>query len=278
MGRQKRTLVYQPQQMAQTPPTTTHPSPALLGRTNRPALDQWALRNVAEYCTLNPDKLPTDLPAGDDKDAKAARKKQMSPVVTAARKASLKPADYGTYVHQVVEWVHRHGQFPPGGGGAEGSDRWAAYESGANYLDQLEAQGIRALYVEVPVYSQPGPYQYAGTADMIGVIAAGSPLNPGPKDVPVLVDVKTGASGIWETDALQVAAYSAAHTYVNPKHGPAPLPAYQFGCDSASATGEAGHLVYGGCGCVVASVGEDCGWGDGGGDGWPGWVGLRCGL
>ena len=65
-----------------------------------------------------------------------------------------------------------------------------------------------------------GPYAYAGTIDLLGVLAPDSPLLVQlglPYELhTVLVDLKTG-KGIWETAAMQVAAYSYCHYWADRK-------------------------------------------------------------
>ena len=85
----------------------------------------------------------------------------------------------------------------------EGTTVGARMSLQAPTLDALTALHIRPLYHETAVYSAPGRYQYAGTADLIAMCEDASPLGPGP----VIVDIKTGKD-VYPGDALQVTAYA----------------------------------------------------------------------
>jgi len=62
-------------------------------------------------------------------------------------------------------------------------------------------------------------WRYAGTFDLVAWLRA---IHP---DRPVLIDIKTGGSGVWPETCLQLAAYRHAEFYLDPAGNEQPMPA-----------------------------------------------------
>lgn len=82
------------------------------------------------------------------------------------------------------------------------------------YVDFLDRYAVKTVAVELVVGSRRPGCRYCGTLDTIGdlaeVVWAGEVLPP----ARWLLDVKTGASGVWPEAALQTCAYSRADVYL----------------------------------------------------------------
>lgn len=105
-------------------------------------------------------------------------------------------ADRGTLLHEVVEGIHNGSPFPMEEIAPELHGAVAAYQQ---FLEDYRPSVIAA---EAWLINRLGAY--AGTLDLLAAI---------PGLGTCLLDLKTGASGVWPEVALQLAAYRNAQAY-----------------------------------------------------------------
>lgn len=168
------------------PPNTEQPDlvvpsvTTILGNLNKPALPNWAAKEVARFAVEN---IPSweNLPPDDAIDLlKRAPYRNMS-----------KKGDIGTAVHQAVEaWIAQPGDEPPT---VDNLDL-LPYISGA--LSYLSEHVQKILYAEATIFNRT--YEYAGTTDAIVKLADGRLA---------VIDWKT-SRGIYAETALQLVAYA----------------------------------------------------------------------
>lgn len=168
------------------PPNTDNPElvvpsvTTILNNLNKPALPNWAAREVATYAVENQINW-TDLPAGDAIDL----------LKRAPYRNMRKRGNIGTAVHAAVEaWIAQPGDEPP-----EVDDLdLLPYIAGA--ISFLNEQVHRVVHAEATIFNRK--YEYAGTADAIVKLRNGHIA---------VVDWKTSRA-IYPESALQVVAYA----------------------------------------------------------------------
>jgi hypothetical protein len=168
------------------PPNTDTPEmvvpsvTTILGNLNKPALPNWAAREVAKYAVEN---IPSweNLPANDAIDLlKRAPYRNMS-----------RRGDVGTAVHAAVEaWINTPGEEPPV---VDNLDLLPYIAGAISYLNEHVA---RVIHTEVTLFNRE--YQYAGTVDAIVKLKEGGVA---------IVDWKT-SKGVYPEHALQLVAYA----------------------------------------------------------------------
>jgi hypothetical protein len=153
-------------------------------------LMEWGPRVTAEYAVDNWTTL-TDLPPSQ----------RLATLTRARWETSDRGAKRGTDLHHIAEKLIT-------GAAVEVPDALAGYvEAYARFLDEWEPEPI---LVETPVCSYK--HGYCGTLDAIYYVPS--------RGTRVLVDIKTGKSGIWGETALQLAAYRYAEVILG--EGPVP--------------------------------------------------------
>jgi hypothetical protein len=187
----------------------------------KPALIGWAAREAAEYAVdnwpevqklLNP-PLPDvrEMRAGGGSDKYKNRKAAVTLISGAYRRSSGKKAQSGTDVHLYVEQLLKgrlKGQKVPA--------------EAMKYLRQLATWAgeydVKMTHSEQTVANTS--IGYAGTLDSVLSVKI-----PGVrKRQSVIVDWKTGASGVWPEAALQQSAYKHAEFMVMPDGTHKPMP------------------------------------------------------
>lgn len=164
----------------------------------KPALVYWSARMVADLALYERNLWEPLVNAGR---IEAAHQLLRDAPWSAAREAATRGTD-----------VHRHAAKLAMGGTVDVDDRtealvdaYLAFREDWRPLDEL---------VEVMVVNRR--YQYAGTADLFGLLDGmgrdGKPKPPddGAEPARVLIDVKTGAKDVYAETALQLAAYAHA--------------------------------------------------------------------
>lgn len=167
---------------------------------HKPALLGAAVRETADFVTQNLDSI-VPLVASDENAARMLIK-------GAYRRAWDKKADSGTGVHGIVEQLLKR-QLDPSVPGPRVTPTQRQYLSG--YAKWYGTFGVQPQYVEQTVWS--AKHDYAGTADFIGTVHL-SPEHQDlldlPEEITAVVDMKTGASGVWPETCLQQVAYKKA--------------------------------------------------------------------
>jgi hypothetical protein len=125
-------------------------------------------------------------------------------VKTAHRRTTTAAAAKGTE-------IHGYAQALAAGEPVDVPEAAAGYVDG--YLAYLEQWRPELVAVEAPLVNRR--WRYAGTLDLL-VHLAGLGL--------VVVDVKTGGSGVWPETCLQIAAYRAAEHYLDADSREQPMP------------------------------------------------------
>lgn len=173
----------------------------LLGALSKPALVNWAAKEVAEYAIEHLPEI-TALAAADKPGAIRALK-------GSPWQKRDEAADLGTYVHNQIE-AHILGQTPPPPPGLV-AQRVAHFTQWLDdYRPEFEAS-------EATVYNRN--CRYAGTLDMIAVVGGQR----------YIIDVKTTKSGVYPEHALQLAAYAHAEFIGAPDGSEVPMPSIDAG-------------------------------------------------
>lgn len=168
------------------PPNTDDPElvvpsvTTVLNNLNKPALPNWAAKEVAKYAV---DNIPQweDLPPDDAVDL----------LKRAPYRNMRKRGDIGSAVHAAVEaWIAEPGDNPP----VVDDLDLIPYIAGA--ISFLNEQVHRVVHAEATIFNRK--YEYAGTADAIVKLRNGHIA---------VVDWKT-SRGIYPESALQVVAYA----------------------------------------------------------------------
>jgi hypothetical protein len=159
----------------------------------------WAARSVAGYAVDH----WVDL----DAQSPSARLRELERAAWAERDAA---AVRGTTVHAIASLL-------AGGETVEVPEHLVGYVDG--YLHFVEAYDVHEIEVEATVVHRGASREtsYMGTLDLLATFGASTTL-------PVLIDWKTGASGIWPETALQLAAYAHAQTILRDDGTEEPLP------------------------------------------------------
>lgn len=162
----------------------------------KPALVDWAAREVAEYVADNPDDV--------DSHREAGRQQLVDHLKTRHKAARDKAASRGTSIHAYAEQL-------VAGAEVDAPEELVGHiEACARFLDDWR---IEPVVVERPVASRA--WWYSGTPDLIGDLPDGRR---------VIADWKTGRSGIWGETALQLAAYANAEFYLDTGDTEQPVP------------------------------------------------------
>lgn len=153
----------------------------------KPKLIDWAAREVAEYVADNPDDVDTLRARGRDELVGFLKERHKA--------ARDKAASRGTSIHTLAEQL-------VAGHEVDVPEELAGHvEACARFLDDWR---IAPVIVERPVASRK--WWYSGTPDLVGDLPDGRR---------VIVDYKSGRSGIWGETALQLAAYARAEFYLD---------------------------------------------------------------
>lgn len=163
----------------------------------KPKLPGWASRMAATFVVDNIDSVAAL--AKNDRDA------ALDLIKGAPWRKSGRAADAGTEVHTYTETVAR--------AVAAGTKPQAKITPGVmpflkQYVRFLTECQVKPVLMEAVVWNPPSgklEYGYAGRFDLLAQIYG--------RDEYVIIDTKTGASGIYESAALQQTAYRYAESY-----------------------------------------------------------------
>ena len=158
----------------------------------KPNLIDWAARMSAEYAADNLDDL-----LRLDRDA------AVDTIKTAHRRNTNAAMAKGTEIHGIAEKLAT-------GIDVEVPEPIAGYVDG--YLRFVDEWKPQPHAIEVAVANRK--WQYAGTADAVAHL----------DDMLVLLDIKTGGSGVWPETCLQVAAYRFAEVMLDRDGREVPMP------------------------------------------------------
>jgi hypothetical protein len=162
----------------------------IIGKSLPKHLEYWSAELVAIHAHEHPEHFPSVPLSGLRSAARA--------IFESARNDA---AERGKQIHALAEAVNRGEavSVPPEHDGALLTyERW------------FSDFAVATMYAEAAIFS--ATYRYAGTIDLMAIIDGG-PL--------VLIDLKTGNSGVWPETCLQLAAYRNAE-WIQPRPG-APL-------------------------------------------------------
>ena len=152
---------------------------SIIGMLDKPALINWAAKLSAEYAIEHATALALLPPADAVKVVKGSW-----------RGARDESADFGTYVHDLIE----QDTMPP-----KDSKAWPYVQAAAQYMDD---QGLTPIAQERTVVNVKAGY--AGTADLFSV----------QENRVIVSDWKTG-NGLYESAAIQLVALANADRYAN---------------------------------------------------------------
>ena len=161
-----------------------HPSvTSITGSAPKPALQYWAARTVAE-CAVEEFGTLAQMVAGGNPSGAIDYLKR------APGRNSGKAASLGTEVHDLCEKV------------ALGEDVGRLHPDHQGFVTQYEKfiKDFEVSFLEVESTVWSDQFGYAGTLDSIATIDGEN----------ILLDIKTGASGVWPDVALQLNAYAKA--------------------------------------------------------------------
>lgn len=173
---------------------------AILNMLPKPALPGWAAREAASFAVANIDVVA----ALARTDVKAA----VDLVKGAPWRKSGKAADAGTEVHGLAETLMqdriegRKSTFRVPQGTMEFLRNFARFATEFDVIPQM---------VETTVWDDD--VDYAGTLDGFYTLTVDG------QELDAIVDIKTGASGVWPEAALQQTAYARAKWYIDPLTG-----------------------------------------------------------
>lgn len=181
----------------------------------KPALMGWAARTVAE-AAVHKAEAWQQIAATEGADEAVRWLKN------AHTRDRDRAASRGTNVHELVERLAN-------GEAVDVPDDQAGHVDAA--LAWFADWGVEVVATEVVVINRT-PVLYAGTADLICTVEGFTA--PGERTT-MLVDYKTGASGLWADAALQIAAYCAADAWLPEADGSAgERPFSEFGVEAAA--------------------------------------------
>lgn len=173
---------------------------AILNMWPKPALPGWAAREAATFAVENIEVVKA-LAATDKKAA-------VDLIKGAPWRKSGKAADAGTEVHGLAERLmqdrieNRKSSFPVPQGTMDFLRNFARFSTEFD---------IEPVLIETTVWDEEA--DYAGTLDgFYRLSVGGDRLN-------AIVDIKTGASGVWPEASLQQTAYARARQYIDPDTG-----------------------------------------------------------
>jgi hypothetical protein len=160
------------------------------------ALTPWAARLAAEWAIGNMDEVQSLLSESD------GEKKAIEKIKGASSRYADKAAKEGTSVHHYAETIARavmNGTKPQATDMPIGTLPYLK-----NYVRFLKEFDVEPVMLETVVWNET--IGYAGRIDMACILHAIS------EDL-VIVDTKSGASGVWESVSLQQTAYRYAEFY-----------------------------------------------------------------
>lgn len=159
----------------------------------KPNLIDWAARSAAEYAADHVDEI-----------ARLERAAAVDLIKTAHRRTTSAAATKGTEIHGYAEKL-------AAGEPVDVPEAAAGYvDAYMAFLDQWQPEVIA---VEAPVVNRR--WRYAGTLDISARLRhIGA----------VVIDVKTGGSGVWPETCLQIAAYRAAELFLDVDNREQPMP------------------------------------------------------
>lgn len=155
----------------------------------KPALMHWAARTAAEFAVNNMDQMYAL--------AKADKYAAIDTIKRAHTRSSGTAAGKGTDVHKLVERLLNGEK-----GVSVSKDERPFIVQFQRFADEYR---LEPVHNEITVWSDR--HRYAGTADGLWKLDGPGIVEPGAIAV---CDLKTGASGVWEDAALQLAAYKNA--------------------------------------------------------------------
>lgn len=175
---------------------------SILNLLPKPALPNWAAREAATFAVENLDVVS----ALARTDAKAA----IDLVKGAPWRKSGSAADRGTAVHGIAEHLmrdrieNRRSAFSIPAGTRDFLENFARFANEFDVVPQL---------IETTVWDDE--VGYAGTFDGLYRLTVGDTRT----ELDAIVDIKTGASGVWPEAALQQTAYARAKWFIDPDTG-----------------------------------------------------------
>lgn len=163
----------------------------------KPNLIGWAARVAAEYAADHVDEI-----------ARLDRDGAVDLIKGAADRSRNRAALRGTAIHQLAEQI-------ADGHAVNVPDEHAGHiDAYLRYIDDWHPETIA---VEGPILSRR--WQYAGTFDWVGRLHGDT----------VMVDIKTGATGVWPETCLQLAAYRHAEVTLDAAGREVPMHATSAG-------------------------------------------------
>jgi len=160
----------------------------------KPALINWAARSAAEYAADNVDTIAT-----------LERDAAVDLIKSAHNRNRNRAAVRGTDVHALAFQLRT-------GAEVDVPDELAGFVDA--YLQYLDDWTPELVAIERPVLNRR--WFYAGTFDEVARLRGHSRA--------ALIDIKTGASGVFPETCLQVAAYRAAEVFVDDEGNEQPMP------------------------------------------------------
>lgn len=176
---------------------------SILSGRAKPALINWAAKSAAEFAVYNIEQV--SVLAKTDKFA------AIDLIKRAHTRASGKAAGAGTEVHGIVERLLNGEK-----GVSVNRDTRPFIVQFQNFATEYH---LEPIHNEITVWSEK--YRYAGTIDGLWKLDGPNIEEPGMISV---CDIKTGASGVWEDAALQLAAYKNADFMLFPDGTRAKMP------------------------------------------------------
>ncbi len=180
---------------------------AILAMMPKPALPPWAAREAASFAVDNIDVVAAL--------ARTDRKAAVDLIKGAPWRKSGKAANAGTEVHGLAERLmrdrieNRKSTFSVPQGTMDFLRNFARFATEFDVIPQL---------VETTVWDDE--HNYAGTFDGLYRLTLDG------NEIDAIVDIKTGASGVWPEAALQQTAYARAKWFLDPETGEKkPMPA-----------------------------------------------------
>jgi hypothetical protein len=178
---------------------------AILNMMPKPALPGWAAREAAHFAVANIEVVKA-LAATD-------RKAAVDLIKGAPWRKSGKAADDGTLVHGLAETLmrdrieNRKSSFAVPQGTMDFLRNFARFTTEFNAIPKL---------IETTVWDDE--HDYAGTLDGVYTLSIGD------EQLDAIVDIKTGASGVWPEASLQQTAYKNAKWYIDADGELQPMP------------------------------------------------------
>jgi hypothetical protein len=160
----------------------------------KPNLVDWAARAAAEFAVDNIDQIST-----------LERAAAIDMIKTAHRRTTSAAAAKGTDIHRLAQAL-------AAGEPVDVPEAIAGYVDA--YLAFVGDWQPDVVAVEAAVVNKR--WCYAGTFDLLAMLAH--------NQLPDLIDVKTGGSGVWPETCLQLSAYRHADTYLNGDGQEQPMP------------------------------------------------------